>query len=45
MAPSQQTNRRRTAIVTLWSLLLSPGGLVEGHRWRRCASRGGGRRR
>ena len=30
MAPSQQTNRRRTAIVTLWSLLLSPGGLVGG---------------
>ena len=30
MGPSQQTARRRTAIVTLWSLLLSPGGLVGG---------------
>jgi len=30
MALSQQTARRRTAIVTLWSLLLSPGGLRVG---------------
>ena len=34
MGPRQQTTRRRTAIVTLWSLLLSPAGLSRERRLR-----------
>ena len=35
MGRSQQTTRRRTAIVTLWSLLLSPAGLCPARRYAR----------